>query len=430
MATSSFIDQIKAHSNAEVAEEYLKIFNSITSSKNVINSLPEKKEQKELIPSFYIKKNISKKVMVDALIQKKMQQYKKKIITDEDINYIQNELNRYENCKFSSINFAFIGNQLGEEKSMIFSKSILNQFETKTGDFDIIGYIGFLKYFSKTQYSMLHFIRIDETFNNIFTKKQLRDFIKLCIPQICSLKELSNDFIEIYTIITSEYLIFDIYPVYINGFPVRDLLCSTMFRRFIEMDNFDLSTNPLSKHNVQELYNLFQTYTSNDNGRHMQADLINKESLICINSYHFTKVFIDRLFETSCLVNCEYFDLTLFLRFYFSLMEMNKRNGTHFFFKLIDIDEDGMIGFSDILYFFKANIDESGLEIDFESFLSEIYDLVSCNENYVSEEKLFESEKRSSFINLLIDVNSFTNWAREDYIDDDIDIEQDDDFYS
>lgn len=416
MVTSSFIDQIKAHSSAEVAEEYLKIFNSITSSKNVI-------------PSFYIKKNISKKVMVDALIQKKMQQYKKKIITDKDINFIQNELTRYENCKFSSINFAFIGNQLGEEKSKIFSKSILNQFETKTGDFDIISYIGFLKYFSKTQYSMLHFIRIDETFNNIFTKKQLRDFIKLCIPQICSLKELSNDFIEIYTIITSEYLIFDIYPVNINGFPVRDLLCSTMFRRFIEMDNFDLSTNPLSKHNVQELYNLFQTYTSNDNGRHMQADLINKESLICINSYHFTQVFIDRLFETSCLVNCEYFDLTLFLRFYFSLMEMNKRNGTHFFFKLIDIDEDGMIGFSDILYFFKANIDESGLEIDFESFLSEIYDLVSCNENYVSEEKLSESEKRSSFINLLIDVNSFTNWAREDYIDDDIGIEQDD-FYS
>lgn len=105
-------------------------------------------------------------------------------------------------------------------------------------------------------------------------------------------------------------------------------------------------------------------------------------------------------------------------------MNMNTRCGTHFFFKLIDIDEDEVISISDILYFYKANVKESGLDpntIEFSSFLSELYDLVGCQTKNITEDLLNESKNQTVFFDLLINLNTFSEWEKnlEDEEDDD-----------
>lgn len=431
MSTFSFLNSTKKPSHSQVAEEYTKIINLGSDTPNSNIPINKNQIQDYVIPSFYIKKNSKNKIIMDVLIQKKINQFKKKIITDEDIQIIQNKLYHYQNYQLSQIQFSSICSQIGEEKKLIFQNSILKRFETRTGGFDLRSYIEFLRYYSKTQYSLLHFLSIDETFNNIITKKQLKNFIKLCSRQITSLKDLPEDFIDNYTIIVTEYLIFDTFPAFVNWFHIKELLCSTLFRRFIQMDDYDLSTNPMSIQNSQKIYELFQflvTKTKNTKNGKDQKDLINMESLTYIDSYHFTHAFIYRLFEISPLVKGEYFDLSLFLSFYIPLMHINTKAGTHFFFKLIDIDEDEIITISDILYFYKTNVKESGLDpntIEFSSFISELYDIIGCKTKNVTEELLNKSQNQSVFFNLLIDLNTFSDWGKNlDEIDDD-----DDDYF-
>lgn len=432
MSVFSFLNQTTKHSRSQVTEEYLKIINPGSNAQLMSNSNLEKQLQNYIIPSFYIKKNCSNNIIMDVLNLKKKQQYLKKIVTDEDIQLIQDKLCNCQNCKLSQIDTSSICNQIGEEKSMIFQNSIMKRFETRTGDFDLRNYIKFLKYFSKTQYSLLYLLQIDDTFNNIISKKQLKDFVKLCSSRINSLKDLHEDFFENYTIIITEYLIFDIFPVFINWFQIKDLLCSVSFRRFIQMDDFDLSTNPFSIDNTHNLYDLYQllvskTNNNSTNNRQPKPNLINMESLTYLDSYHFTHAFLYRLFEVMPLIEGEYFDLSLFLSFYIPLLNMNTNGGTHFFFKLIDIDEDEVITISDILYFYKANVKESGLDaqtIEFGSFLSELFDLIGCKTKSVNEELLNRSQNQSVFFNLLIDLNTFSDWGNNlDDDDDDFDFD-------
>lgn len=429
MSAFSFLNQTKKPSHSQVADEYTKIIDLGTSSSVSNNPNHKNQIQDYIIPSFYVKKNCNNKIIMDVLKQKKIQQFKKKIITDEDIQTIQDKLYDCQNFQLNQIQFHLISHQIGEEKSLIFQTSILKRFETRTGGFDLRSYIDFLRYYSKTQYSLLHFLHIDDTFNNIITKKQLKDFIKICSRHILSLKDLSEDFLENYSIIITEFLIFDTFPPFINWFNIKDLLCSISFRRFIQMDDYDLTKNPMSYNNSHKLYELFQLLVSKTNNNSEvnsgnQNDLINMESMIYIDTYHFARSFIYRLFEIMPLVKGEYFDLSLFLSFYIPLMNMNTRCGTHFFFKLIDIDEDEVISISDILYFYKANVKESGLDpntIEFSSFLSELYDLVGCQTKNITEDLLNESKNQTVFFDLLINLNTFSEWEKnlEDEEDDD-----------
>ena len=208
MSKFSFLNSTKKPSHSQVAEEYTKIINLGSDTPNSNIPINKNQIQDYVIPSFYIKKNSKNKIIMDVLIQKKINQFKKKIITDEDIQIIQNKLYHYQNYQLSQIQFSSICSQIGEEKKLIFQNSILKRFETRTGGFDLRSYIEFLRYYSKTQYSLLHFLSIDETFNNIITKKQLKNFIKLCSRQITSLKDLPEDFIDNYTIISIQILHF------------------------------------------------------------------------------------------------------------------------------------------------------------------------------------------------------------------------------
>lgn len=328
------------------------------------------------------------------------------IIGDDDISLIEEHMG-YPNqliIPINSIDFNSLKNQIGETKTKyIFSDTILNKYTTKSdGIFATYQYITFLKTYSKIQMVKDMLFQLDENSSTTIKLDVLRQFFEQYCPQIQSLSNLYHQeqaFQEYYIEIILYKLFFYISPVFDSQIvDLNELLSSNLFYNYLFMDDLPKETNPLSIANTKKIYTLFRDLDTEKCG------VLSKENIKCIDSIKFTDVALDRMFDIFQLYQLK-LDFYAFIIIFFSINDFSSSNATKFFFKIVDIDNKGVIDRSDILYFYKGIAEESDSVVQFDYYLSELFDRIQCSAETISEEDLIRSQQQAFFFQRLLDVN-------------------------
>ena len=130
-----------------------------------------------------------------------------------------------------------------------------------------------------------------------------------------------------------------------------------------------------------------------------------------IYSSDFTIAFLDILFDNIDTLNgCATF--SGFVTFYLCLRyPESSRHSLHFFFHILDIDGDGVIGKDDMYYFYKAqelaSKDNPHVQVTFDLFYSKIVDMCGPTYEGLTEALIKKSGKINDIILMFIDNTKF-----------------------
>ena len=415
----SYVPKIRKKGYDEMADEFLKLLNF--STKNI--------NEKGIIQPINKNMQFKEKTIVTCLKNIRIHNFSNYLISDSDLDILSKELSNGP-IQIPDINLAKLHSSFSDEKSIILDFSILQNFRTIDNYFDSDAYIDFVRYFGRTLKALSMFLEIDPFLTTFVSESTIKRFIAIYSKSIISLKRLQDEdfsyYIDYYVSIVYCYFVFYINPVNNNEFNVIDLLSSSIFRQFIDMDIVNPKSNPLILPNTIKLYNL---YIELD---HEKQSMLRKCDLKVIQLRHsetvkLTDCFLSRLFEmletfdfepeedgnegNNPNINERFLDLGLFISFLLPLKNMKQPAGTHFFFRMIDLDEDGKLSRFDILYFYKAILKETGIKNhNPDAFLSKLFDIVSCQEAEISEKCLLDSGNQDLFFKLLIDLMTFNDW--------------------
>lgn len=390
---------------------------------NIIGE-PENEMQKQIskIPSFEDNKiSLNDDNPYYEYFQKKFaENYKKKVISHEVITKIKDTLH-YPNLRKetrSKINF----NKLAEELpdfSYLFSPKVLNRSEmTSKYDFMSYHYCEFVRKCQNIQNAVLCMIEVIPHFSNHFILQEdfekFIDAYKTKIHALESQKSTSmSKFKSYYSRIVSTYFSFFNSNCLRDRFETKTIIFSEMFQQFIDMDNMERQNNPFTTTKTMPIYTSFQKMDKDKTGK------LSIEQFKNFEGYKFTDVFLERLFEVLQLIDGE-IDFSEYTRFYIALNNIKTPQGTKYFFRIFDLNNDGKIDQSDINFFYKEILNEylnsakdPKYTGNFDYFLSQLFDIISCQSTDVTEKLLIDSNNQDVFFKILFDVSTFIKWETD-----------------
>lgn len=187
-------------------------------------------------------------------------------------------------------------------------------------------------------------------------------------------------------------------PLSRNKLNAHDLVSSREFALFLDRDSS--KTNPYSYSAFATLYSIYFQIARTEG-------TISKSDLRCFNSVDFSASFISRVFDEVTLYNgC--MDFTSFVRFDFLYNTLSNENSARFFFRVLDVDSDGIIGPSDILFFFKDLSKENpDSHVSFDVFLQELLDKTMSHSLGISFQHFYSSRCAEEIVRLLAEPAEF-----------------------
>lgn len=382
------------------------------------------------------------------------------ILKPNDIKFFKSIVESSESklVKFDSINWAELRKNPSFGKSYYLSDDFLSAFKIEKSKyhqnhiekiviFKSSEYIDCLLLVSRIFFAYSFFEKIDPKvfydFDGFVSEDNLSFFIEKMIPYLNSLKNLgkmTDYYVPYATALIMTYLTF--YEK--EKIPIKDLLFSKIFIKFINIDYDDLikkdkpkisnnsipiaddglpnfsnsssnvgrrPNNPFKPEESKIIYNKFIKMDSKKTG------YLRMEDVKKTDNFWFTDAFLDRLFHnvlTETSYNEDRFDYILFLRFYLSLNYMKTPRSVDLFFEVADIDGDGVISNFDILYFYKEMIRESKIDKEkhsYDKFYSELLDITKCNaKDGITKKQIYQNKVGYPFFLLLFDINTFKDW--------------------
>lgn len=359
--------------------------------------------------------------------QKKLaEEYKKKVITDEVFSKIKDTLH-YPTLRKetrSTINFNKLIEELPDFK-YLFSPKILNRSEmTSKYDFMSFHYCEFVRKCQNIQNALLCMIEVIPNFSTQFImQKDFEKFVDTYKTRIRALEAqrscgMYEQFRPYYSLIVSTYFSFFTTSCFRDIFETKKVIFSDLFQQFIDMDNMERQNNPFISTKTMSIYTSFRKIDKDKTGR------LTMEQFKGLEGYSLTDAFLERLFEVLQLVDNEV-DFAEYIRFYIALNNIKTPQGTNYFFQIFDLNNDGQIDQSDINFFYKEIVNEfskinpdSKYTGNFDHFLSQLFDIISCKSGFVTEKILIESNNQDVFFKILFDVNTFTKWETDASSDD------------
>lgn len=395
----AYIKTVEALGYTDVAKEM----------KNILS--PPEVNTKNIIPFFSCTnlQKITQNIYTQWFNQKRKEDFARTIFHEADIDKISKALGTHYPV-FDQKVFDKLSQNYESPKNQIFKPEFLKYFIDKNNHFLCSKYYDFIAKVMRIQLALLSLYNIDISFENILSEDDLKTFIEIFTKRNSMLeqefrKESNKEFLEYYVEIVAHHFIFFLSSFQNARIEIPKLIKSPLFFKFIFVDQ--LNNSPFTIRNTLDIYNSCTKLITND------SPFLSEAKIKHLGSCNFTKVFTNRLFEVIQADSDCFIDFIVFLQIYYSLTYINSRPGTHFFFETIDLDSDGVISRTDILYFYKGITSETKIEDDFDSFLSKLLDIVGCKEENVTEEVLLQSQNQDLFFKLLIDMKTFSKWENQ-----------------
>ena len=309
---------------------------------------------------------------------------------------------------YSTINFDLLEQTVSLPKRFIFSKEILETFVNENNEFNFYKYTEFIQWYSQEQKIISHLYDI-EHFDSTKTisRETLQHFILETVPKLAPQYPHSTDpkwTHDIYSFFVLQRILFDIDQIDVDRISLALLMRSQIFRQFLNQQNIKFE-NPVSYAGVKNLHDQFKSRC------HDETFTISKANMQTIYSSDFTIAFLDILFDNIDTLNgCATF--SGFVTFYLCLRyPESSRHSLHFFFHILDIDGDGVIGKDDMYYFYKAqelaSKDNPHVQVTFDLFYSKIVDMCGPTYEGLTEALIKKSGKINDIILMFIDNTKF-----------------------
>ncbi|EAY19999.1 hypothetical protein TVAG_402550 [Trichomonas vaginalis G3] len=359
---------------------------------------------KPIVPTFYAKKTKTHQNFRNLLYSVQQKAF---YISEDERKLLEKNINPdSRDIDVLSIDFTGLKQSFPSEKQRILADDIITTFTDQDKKFNGIKYHEFIDWYN-------NLLNVLEKINSIEEIDSCQCISSSCLQQfiIEKVKEFSTVYPNttdpewtknIYSTYVLNRILFDLQLNPYQRISVPLLVKSKAFSEFIELDKYD--TCSVSHKEVSMIYDHFTKVAE------PQTLTIKKEKMKEIYSFRFNDLFIDKLYEHIETRNNEATFLG-FIQFYIPLRFISEYpHAINFFFKILDADDDGILGRDDIYYYYKAQMAESlHTKIFFDLFYSRLLDICTLKVDDMNSANIENSGYSRDIVNTLIDVETFEN---------------------
>jgi Ca2+-binding EF-hand superfamily protein len=196
---------------------------------------------------------------------------------------------------------------------------------------------------------------------------------------------------EIYCTVSGELFRFFLFAKHEERIDIRELAASRPFLQFIRVDGG--RHNPFGWTEVKKIYRQFLDRDSRGDGLVSQADLL---------GLSLSNAIVARFFECVDRLNGR-IDFKTCLPLLVALENLEEPQAVDFFFRLLDVDEDGRVGPDDIAFFYKAIASELDSDAPkMEEYLALLTDMCQGPHDGFTAEMLIASGHQVDVLKILI----------------------------
>lgn len=321
--------------------------------------------------------------------------------------------------------FACIREELrkrGERFEKFFLPSVFLKFPR-----DRFGYIAIVPFFTfvvrkvnlkQTRMQLSHYDYIGLGY---LREKDMENFIFELIPTLPQLNSLQEEFYPFYVFTAVRRFFFFLDPKRTGKIYISQLLTSLIIQELYELRQEqplgaqEAESNWFSVQSALKVYGAYLELDIDQNGMLSKAELMNYGS--GGGGLMLTDVFIERVFEEyhtyrDSETGEREMDYKTFLDFVLAMDHKNSSQGIHYFWKLIDINHNGIIDSFVISYFFRAIVNQlETKKIDVASVddvKDEIFDMVHAKHvGAITLQDLLNCRQGGTVLSMLIDAAAF-----------------------
>jgi Ca2+-binding EF-hand superfamily protein len=348
------------------------------------------------------------KIFIDRVIGKRISLFRSTIITSDDMQLLQKTFSGSPRLRpFVDIPWSSLIETVGKIKgSLLFSESILRPFITPNGHFRCKRYFNFLGLLSDIQFGLSTILKIEPRLTDTIDMQTFEQFVETQTQYIECLARLRGDlagFKEFYIAIVVAHFTFMLCPSASTNFSLVDLMISRPFIEFVHLDSFDAK----SSFSIHSTFSIYTTYVSMDvDGAGLLSSANLEHFHYGEHTFHFSSAFRDRFFDLVQTFS-ERIDFHLFLKLFFCIKHMDSVPAAEFFVNIFDLDGDGVVGRSDIEFFYRSIVTESRSHETFSTYFAELLDQCQAPPTGFGVRELRESGDQPQVIRMLIDLSLF-----------------------
>lgn len=328
---------------------------------------------------------------------------KKKIPTDvqasEILRFISDQqtgLIKFNKNKFKEVKEKF------KDFAQLFSDKILRSFIICRKYFDIEKFAKYLKYIKLLNQELVNILVYSSAGNEYVSAQNFEDYVNAKLqtfPETSRILRDNDDERNLYISFIVEKIFATLDKLNRNRLLASDIIASPDFQSFLELDK---PQSPLS-------FNAYRKYFSDFNKLSNSDGLIPPSNFKYACDKKFSQPFLTRLFEYSityegCL------DFAGFLHIANTIDRPDEFS--QMYFHIIDVDGDGIIGPSDVLFFYQGETEEVGrCGVSFDTILQEVLDQMSSHQVGITYDEFEASGNIQWLVTILGEIDEFKDYV-------------------
>ena len=360
-----------------------------------------------------------------------MQRRNAEILTETDLNKLCSLLsevmsgphNESDACAHGMINYeelVRIGESLPESASQYFSPVTFHKFR-QNGQGKISAHL-FFEYVCKHVSLLQTRIQLsvyDSQGDGYLREQDLENYVYELIPTLEPLVDLQENFYPFYVFTAVRKFFFFLDPRRTCKISIKDMLTSPVLEEllFLRDESFNEEADPrnwFSAHNALRVYSQYLELDIDHNG------MLSKRELAQYGTATLTDVFIDRIFEECHTYDGE-MDYKTFLDFVLAIENKKSKQSLAYFWRLLDIKQEGYIDIFTINYFFRQIVKKlkeiDGDVVSVADVKDEIFDMVKpINPTRITLEDLLQCGQGDTVVSMLTDLHGFWEYDNRENI--------------
>jgi len=308
--------------------------------------------------------------------------------------------------------------QKGERFRKCFAPPIFLKFpRTERGCIAILPFFTFVVRKVTMKQTRVELSYYDEKRRGYLREKDMENFIFELIPRLPQLNSLQEEFYPFYVFTAVRKFFFFLDPKRTGRIRIRDLLSSPILLELYELrheqplEAAEAASNWFSMQSALKVYGAYLELDVDQNG------MLSKSELHRFGSGMLTDVFIDRVFdEIQTYRDAETgereMDYKAFLDFVLAMENKSSKQAIQHFWKLIDINHEGVLDGFVINYFFRAIVkllQTKKFDVaSVDDVKDEIFDMAkSKTPGIITMDDLIQCRQGGTVLSMLIDAAAF-----------------------
>jgi len=245
-------------------------------------------------------------------------------------------------------------------------------------------------------------------------EQDMENYIAELIETLPQLDGLDKSFHSFYVCTAVRKFFFFLDPLRTAKIKISDILACSFLDELLELRDQDLAkdlqeANWFSAPSALRVYGQYLNLDKDHNG------MLSKSELLAYGTGTLTPAFVDRVFQ-DCLTYGGEMDYKTYLDFVLALENRREPQALAYFFRILDVRQEGSINMFALNYFFRDIIKQMEKlnqdPVRFEDVKDEIFDMVRPKDPLrISLQDLIACGQGDTVVSILIDLNGF--WTYE-----------------